>query len=302
MTDSALYGAIEAGGTKIICLIGQGPDDIRAQIELPTRRPDETIPDILAFFEGYRSQLGPLARVGLASFGPVDINLHSPQWGHVLKTPKPGWTGTDLAGAIKAGLGVPVVFDTDVNGAALAEGRWGAAQGLSDYAYITVGTGIGGGIVSGGALVHGVMHGELGHIPVPHDLMSDPYEGHCPFHGDCLEGMACGPAIEARWGTPAQTLSADHPAWAMEAGYLSVLTTNLILMQSTRRILLGGGVMKRASLFEALRAQTKARLNGYLTNPPHDGDLVDVIMPPGLGERAGPLGALALALDADRAV
>ncbi|GEQ98661.1 hypothetical protein JCM17844_22980 [Iodidimonas gelatinilytica] len=216
MTQPALLGGIEAGGTKTICLIGTGPDDIRAQIQMPTRTADETIPDIVAFFRERSVELGPVARVGLASFGPIDRDPLSATWGHVLTTPKTGWAGADFAGAVARALDVPVTFDTDVNGAALAEGLWGAAQDVADYAYLTVGTGIGGGIVANGRLVHGAMHPELGHMAVPRDPETDPFEGHCPFHGDCLEGLASGPAIEARWGHPAYDLSADHPAWAME--------------------------------------------------------------------------------------
>ncbi len=304
MPEAPLVGAVEIGGTKIICLVGSGPDDIRAEVRLPTRGPEESIADILAFFRQQTSALGPLARLGVASFGPVDRDPASPRWGHITATPKAGWSDTDLAGVLARELGLSVQFDTDVNGAALAEGRWGAARGLADYVYVTVGTGIGGGIVAGGRLVRGTLHPEIGHMVVPHDRTADPYAGCCPFHGDCLEGLASGPAIAARWGAPGPDLAPDHPAWALEADYLSVLAANLLLLLAPERILFGGGVMENAGLLELVRRRTDARLGGYL-RPPARGDGLDrVIGAPGLGQRVGPLGALALALhgeDGDRA-
>lgn len=299
MAASDLYGAIELGGTKTICLIGSGPDDILAEAQFQTRAPNDTLADCLAFFHKH-DVLGPLTRIGIATFGPVALDLTSACYGHILKTPKPGWSGFDIAGSIARALSLPVVIETDVIGAALAEGRWGAARGIGDYAYITVGTGIGGGLIVEGRPVHGALHPELGHISVPHDWIRDPYPGHCPFHGDCLEGLACGPAIADRWGMDGAALPTDHPAWALEADYLSVLAANLLLMTAPRRILWGGGVMQPGHLLPMLRTRTRERLNGYIAAPPLDGALEDVLVAPGLGDRAGPLGALALALGATR--
>lgn len=290
-----LLGGVEAGGTKIVCLIGTGPDDIRAETRFPTGTPETAAARIVDFF---RSAEHAVSALGIASFGPVAVDRRSPDWGHILKTPKPGWSGADLAGPLHDALGVPIALDTDVNGAALAEGRWGAARGLSDYAYITVGTGIGGGAVAGGALVHGALHPEMGHMPVPRDPDRDPYEGRCPFHGDCLEGLACGPAMAERWDMGVPDIPDGHRAWALEAEYLAVLAANLAYVLSPRRLIFGGGVMARRSLFAPLREATAARLGGYLVVPPYDGDLSDYIVPPGLADRAGPLGALALALTA----
>ncbi|MFQ5347089.1 MAG: ROK family protein [Rhodothalassiaceae bacterium] len=298
MAEAPLVGAVEIGGTKIICLVGSGPDDIRAEVRLPTRGPGESIADILTFFR-QQATLGPLARLGVASFGPVDLDPASPRWGHITATPKAGWSDTDLAGVLARELSVSVQFDTDVNGAALAEGRWGAAKGLADYVYVTVGTGIGGGIVVNGRLVRGTLHPEIGHMVVPHDRTADPYAGCCPFHSDCLEGLASGPAIAARWGAPGAELAPDHPAWALEADYLSVLAANLLFLLAPERILFGGGVMENRWLLDLVRKRTGARLGGYLRPPAPGGGLDCVIGAPGLGQRVGPLGALALALSGD---
>jgi fructokinase len=188
-----VYGGIEAGGTKWVCAIGSGPDDIRAMTRFPTTAPDETLSHAINFFRAHSEELTAL---GIASFGPVDLQPASPTWGHVTTTPKPGWANTDVAGALGGALDVPIGFDTDVNGAALAEHRWGAAQGLDTFIYLTIGTGIGGGGMIGGKLMHGLVHPEMGHIRVPHDCAADPFPGVCLFHGDCLEGLASGPAIE----------------------------------------------------------------------------------------------------------
>jgi len=216
-----LYGGIEAGGTKFVCAVGTGPDDLHAEVRFPTRDPRETIDRAIAFFR-QQTPAESLAAVGIASFGPIDPDPSSPTFGHITNTPKPGWPHTDLAGIVRRALGVPVGFDTDVNVAALGEFRWGAAsqksgevsdQGLDTFIYLTIGTGIGGGGMVNGQLIHGLMHPEMGHIRVPHDWNADPYAGCCPYHGDCLEGLACGPAIEGRWGQRGETLPPDHPAW-----------------------------------------------------------------------------------------
>ena len=284
------YGGIEAGGTKFVCAVGSGPDDIRAEARFPTTTPQETIERTIAFFK----RQGTLAAIGVASFGPLDPNPASPTFGYITSTPKPGWANTDLVGPLKAALGVPVGFDTDVNGAALGEHRWGAAQGLDTFIYLTIGTGIGGGALVEGNLLHGLMHPEMGHIRIPHDRELDPFEGICPFHGDCLEGLASGPAIEARWGTRAETLPPDHPAWELEAAYLAYALVNFTLTLSPQRIILGGGVMEQAHLFPLVRAKVRELLNGYLQVSGILEGIDNFIVPPGLGNRAGVLGAMAV--------
>jgi fructokinase len=293
----ALWGGIEAGGTKFVCAVATGPDDIQAESRFPTTTPAETIERAVAFFRQHQRGQG-LAAIGIASFGPVDPNPDSPTFGYITTTPKPDWAHTDLAGAIRKGLSVPVGFDTDVNGAALAEYRWGAAAGLDTFVYLTIGTGIGGGCVANGRLIHGLLHPEMGHIRIPHDRERDPFPGVCPFHGDCLEGLAAGPAIEARWGKRAETLPADHPAWPLEADYLALGLVNIICCVFPRRIILGGGVMEQAHLFPLVRNRVQELLNGYLKSPLILDRIDEYIVRPGLGNRAGVLGAIALAQQA----
>jgi fructokinase len=276
-----MLGAIEAGGTKFICGVGTGPGDLEI-VQIPTTTPRATVAQAVAFFLAH----APLDAVGIGSFGPVDLNK-----GHITSTPKPGWRDFDFAGAVRKALQVPVVFDTDVNAAALGEARWGAAQGLRDFLYVTVGTGIGGGAVVNGRLIYGSKHPEMGHVRIPHDLARDPYPGCCPFHGDCLEGLACGPAMEARWGCPAAVLPADHPAWALEAHYLAHAVNNWACVLSPARIVMGGGIMQQPHLFEIIRAEWSNLLNGYV--PPSE------IVAPLLGGRSGVLGALVLAGQAE---
>ena len=271
-----MLGAIEAGGTKFVCGVGTGPDDIET-IQFPTTTPKETTDAAIAFLRGQNLQA-----VGIASFGPVDLAA-----GRITSTPKAGWRNFAIVDAFRHALGVPVAFDTDVNGAALGEARWGAAQGVTDFLYLTVGTGIGGGAMVNGALVHGLSHPEMGHVRIPHDRVRDAFAGNCPFHGDCLEGLASGPAMEQRWGKPASELPPDHEAWALEAHYLALGMVNWIYTLSPKLILIGGGVAGQEHLFPKIRAELTSLLNGYVVAPP--------VAPPGLGSRAGVLGALALA-------
>jgi fructokinase len=289
------FGGIEAGGTKFVCLVGTGPDDIRAEARFPTTTPAETLSRSLEFLAAHHAQHGRLRAVGIASFGPIDLRAASPSYGCITSTPKPGWANVAIVEAARRALGVPVGFDTDVNGAALAEGRWGAAQGLDSFLYMTIGTGIGGGGVLDGQRMHGLVHPEMGHIPVRHDRTQDPYPGCCPYHGDCLEGLASGTAMKERWGVPAETLPADHPAWALEAGYLASALATFVCTLSPQRIVLGGGVMANAALFPAIRAAMAAWLNNYIRAPQLLADLDNFIVAPGLGNRAGSLGAIALA-------
>ncbi|MCB0084884.1 MAG: ROK family protein, partial [Caldilineaceae bacterium] len=234
-----LYGGIEAGGTKFVCAVGSGPDDMRGEIRFPTTQsPQNDIGQAIAFFQQQQAQ-EPLAAIGIASFGPVDPEPTSPTWGYVTTTPKPGWAHTNLAGALKDALNLPVGFDTDVNGAALSEHRWGAAQGLDTFVYLTVGTGLGGGGMVNGKLLHGMMHPEMGHMLVPHNWAEDPYAGYCPYHGDCWEGLAAGPALRGRWQVDPTTLPPEHPAWQLEAHYLALGLMNIISTLSPQRIIMG---------------------------------------------------------------
>ncbi len=289
-----LYGGIEAGGTKFVCAIGNGPAELLAETRFPTTTPQESIGRAVAFFRAHRA-LGRLAGVGIASFGPIDPDPLSPTFGYVTTTPKIGWAQTDFCGAVKAELGVPVGFDTDVNAAALGEWRWGAAQGLDTFVYLTIGTGVGGGGMANGRPLHGMMHPEMGHLRVPHDTAADPYPGCCSYHGDCLEGLACGPAIEGRWGHCGETLPAEHPAWPLEAHYLATGLVNILLTVSPQRIILGGGVMQQQQLLPLIRSEVQRLLNGYVQARPVAAGVDGYIVPPALGSRAGVLGALALA-------
>jgi fructokinase len=284
-------GGIEAGGTKFVCAVGTSPDDVRAETRFPTTTPEETIGRAVAFFREQEAKYGRPAAIGIASFGPLDPNPASPTFGYITSTPKPHWANADLAGAIRAALDVPVGFDTDVNIAGLGEWRWGAAQGLSSFIYLTIGTGIGGGVLIDGKPVHGLLHPELGHIPLPHDWTADPYKGRCPYHGDCLEGMAAGPAIGERWGRAAVELPPEHPAWELESHYLALALQAFILTLSPERIILGGGVMEQPQLFPLVRRKVVDYLNGYVQSPSILGDIDSYIVPPGLSNRAGVLGA-----------
>ncbi len=292
-----LVGGIEAGGTKFVCAVGSSPDDIREEIRYPTSTPQENIQRAIDFFaEHHRTT--PLAAIGIASFGPVDPDPSSPAFGYVTTTPKPHWAHTDFAGPIREAFGLPVGFDSDVNGAALGEQRWGAAQGLDTFVYLTIGTGLGGGGMVNGKLIHGLMHSEMGHSPIPHDREKDPYPGWCTYHGDCWEGLACGPAIEDRWKARAETLAPDHPAWDLEAHYLALGLRTLICVVSPQRIIMGGGVMQQMHLFPKVRAETQRLLNGYIQKPQILERIDEYIVPPALGNRAGVAGALALAHEA----
>lgn len=291
---SSLFGGIEAGGTKFVCAIGSGPHDLRAEIRFETTTPDETIGRTIDFFRQHRDGTS-LNAVGIAAFGPLDPDPHSATFGYITTTPKTGWPNTDLGGAVSRALGVPVGFDTDVNGAALGEWRWGAAQGLDTFIYLTIGTGIGGGGLVNGSLMHGLVHPEMGHIRIPHDWDADPYPGRCPYHGDCLEGLASGPAIGERWQRPAHELADDHPAWPLQARYLGLAVVNYILTLSPQRVILGGGVMERSALFPMVRGQVLELLNDYIQAPSLLERIDEFIVPPALSNKAGVLGAFALA-------
>lgn len=292
--EAKVFGGIEAGGTKFVCAVGTGPTDIRAEIRFPTTTPGETLGRAIEFF---RQQLAeaPLTAIGIGSFGPLDPHVASSTYGYITSTPKPGWANTDVVGPIQQALEVPVGFDTDVNVAALGEFRWGSAQGQDTFLYLTVGTGIGGGGMVNGELMHGLIHPEMGHIHIPHDWKSDPFPGICPYHGDCFEGLACGPALERRWGQKAETFPSNHVAWSLEAHYLALALINYTCTVSPQRIILGGGVMSQTGLFPIVRRDFQKILNGYIVSPEIDNRIEGYIVPPGLGNRSGVLGAFALA-------
>ena len=242
-----------------------------------------------AFLSGY----GPIGALGVASFGPLDLDPQSPTYGSITTTPKPGWANTDLFAAFSA-LGVPVALDTDVNAAALAEHRWGATREVDPFVYLTVGSGVGGGAFVNGRLLHGLVHPEMGHIRIPHDRVTDPFPGACPFHGDCLEGLASGVAMRERWGADAATLPADHPAWDLEAHYLALGVATLTAVLSPRRVVMGGGVARAPGLLGRVRTALMALLGGYIPAGSIAGVIESYVVAPALGERAGVLGALAL--------
>ncbi|MCC2978663.1 ROK family protein [Sphingomonas sp. IC4-52] len=289
MTEDPLIAGIELGGTKCVVILAQGPDAIHERVEIPTTSPEET----LAAAERAIDQWQGFAALGIASFGPVSINPSAADYGFITSTPKPGWAGTDVAKRLGARYGVPAGFHSDVVGAALGEARWGAAAGLADLAYVTVGTGIGVGLIGHGRPVDGLTHSELGHIR-PQRSSGDDWTGVCPFHGSCIEGLASGPAIAARTGVKGQDLPPDHPAWEGVVHALAQLLHTITLTGVPRRIVMGGGVMVGSQfLFPRIRQAFRRSLNGYVAIP----DIEDVdtfIVPPALGHNAGPLGAIVL--------
>ena len=292
-----LFGGIEAGGTKFVCMVGTGPLEVIAENQFPTTQPDETIQKAVEFFKPYAKR-GELAAIGIASFGPVDLNLASPTYGYITTTPKPGWSLVNLRGYIQQALKLPITFDTDVNAAAFGEHYWVPENRLLDpFLYMTVGTGIGVGILANGHPLHGLIHPEAGHFPIPHNLQKDPFPGACPYHGDCLEGLASGPSMAQRWGQPAETLPDHHPAWELEAEYISLALVNLIYTCSPQRIVLGGGVAEHPGLHEAVSRKVQQHLNGYIQSPMVLEKINAYIVPPSLKKRSGVLGAIAMAID-----
>lgn len=295
--QQSVYGALEAGGTKFVCAIGNAQGALLEEARLPTRDPDATLRAAFDFFRAGFARHGAPCALGVASFGPVHLDPAHPFYGHIARTPKPGWSHVDMAGTLQREFGCPVGFDTDVNAAALAEHRWGAARDVQDLVYLTVGTGIGGGVIAGGKAVHGLLHPEIGHIR-PRRHAADRLAGVCPFHGDCLEGLAAGPAIVARCGAELGALADDHVQWQIEADYLAQLCATLVLTVSPRRIVLGGGVMAQERLFAPMRARLLTWLGGYIDRAEITEHVDQYLVPPGLGARAGVLGALSLAIAA----
>ena len=289
----SLLGAIEGGGTKFVCGIGTPDGQILERTSFPTTTPEETMGRAIAFFESKE-----IHAIGIGTFGPIDVNLKSESYGCITNTPKPYWSGFNVVNYLKRHLDVPVGFDTDVNAAALGEAVWGAAKGLNSCLYMTVGTGIGAGAFIEGQLVHGLTHPEMGHIIVRRHP-DDTYEGGCPFHKDCLEGLASGPAIENRWKMKAFDLGAAHFAWELEAYYLAQALLNFILILSPEKIIIGGGVMNQTQLFPLIQQQLDSLLNGYIQHPALTRGYANYIVQPSLGDNAGLTGALAMA---DRAL
>lgn len=260
------FAAVEAGGTKFLCALVNDRDAVLAQTQIATSDPDTTFNEMRAFFQSAIAQHGQPVSTGLATFGPVDLDPQSQHYGCIQGTPKLGWDGANIRGALMEATGTPVAIETDVNAAALAEGHNGAAQDLSNYAYVTVGTGIGVGIVAGNAVLPALPHTEVGHIRVPH-ARGDDFAGICRYHGDCLEGLASGPAMKARWGEDAAGLAADHPAWTVASHYLAALCVNLTYMVRCERIILGGGVMNAPHLIARIRTNFSAMMAGYACGP-----------------------------------
>lgn len=289
-----IYAAVEAGGTKFNLALGGRGGGLLKRATIATGPPDATFREALAFFRAGAAEFGAITGVGVAAFGPLDIDDASPDYGRLGATPKPGWAGASFRDAF-AGLGAPMAITTDVNGAALGEWIVGAGRGAATLAYATVGTGIGAGVLKDGVPLAGFSHYEMGHIRPPRDPARDPFKGSCPFHGDCLEGLASGPAVTGRWGKPLDALGADHPAVALEAQYLAHLALTLALCHMPDIIIVGGGVMKARGLIEQVRARTRRLLAGYVSGPRLAGDLSGYIVSPALGDDAGVVGALALA-------
>lgn len=290
-----LLAGLEAGGTKMVAAIGTSPADLKARTVIPTAEPAGTIAALIRWFTSAAVVHGPVSALGIASFGPVELRPGHPGWGRITTTTKPGWSGTDVAGPLGEALGVPVGFDSDVNGAALGEWRWGAARGLATFVYLTVGTGIGGGGLVGGRLIHGLVHPEMGHMRLPRHP-DDTFAGSCPYHGDCLEGLAAGPAIAARWCAPAHALGdLEDRAVELEAHYLAGALATITYVIAPERIVLGGGVSKLPGLLDAVRRRLVETLGGYPGLPDHGDEIEEFVVPPGLGDDSGVAGGLALA-------
>lgn len=290
-----LIAAIEAGGTKFNCAVGTGPDDLRSQVRIETSSPTETLREAMEFLEHAARQHGRLSAIGVGSFGPIDLQPSSETYGYITTTPKEGWKYTDLLNAMRECFHIPIGFDTDANAAALAEFTWGNGRGCDPLVYITVGTGIGGGVLFRGEPHHGALHPEMGHMMVPQVMSAAPNpDGICPFHGNCLEGLISGPALEARWGAPPETFEPEHECWGEFASLMALALMNISLTLSPQRIILGGGVMHQTHLFLLIQEELQRMLAGYLQNYEVMEGMLNYVVHPALGDNAGLLGALAL--------
>lgn len=298
MQTKRLYGGIEAGGTKFVCVVAGGPEEIVEEIRFMTTTPEETLNRAIQFFQPFVAS-GQIQSIGVGSFGPLDLDPASPTYGFITATPKPRWSNVDVLGKLRRTLEVDIRLDTDVNVAALGESMWGASRGHDPSLYLTIGTGIGGGYIKDGKPLIGMLAPEMGHIRIPHSLERDPFRGACPFHDNCFEGLASGPAIEARLGQPGARVPESDPFWDIEAEYIAFALMNYILTLSPKKIILGGGVMQRGFLFPRVRARVMDLLNGYVNSRAILEQIGDYIVPPGLANQSGSLGAIALAVQAD---
>lgn len=287
------FGTLEAGGTKMVLSVGNEKNELLEQLTIPTEAPEKTIPAMIDWFREKE-----IVSLGIGTFGPVDLHKDSPTYGWITKTPKPGWRDTPLLPPMQEALGIPALIDTDVNAAALAEWKLGAARGLDGCMYVTIGTGIGAGLVIEGNLVHGLVHPELGHMLLRPEAKDQTPVGFCPYHRSCLEGLASGPAMEKRWGVKAYELPPEHEAWDLEADYLAQMCMNAICAFSPQKIILGGGVMQQKHLFPGIRRKTLELLNGYVQAREILEDMDHYIVEPGLGTKSGATGALLLAKEA----
>jgi fructokinase len=290
----SMFAGVEMGGTKVMVAFGTGPEDLSDPVRIPTTTPEETLTNVERLIASAATE-ARLLGIGVATFGPARLERTAPDWGTLLPTPKPGWSGAVIGPRLADAFGVPVAFETDVTGAAMGEGRWGAARGLSDHAYVTIGTGVGVGLIVNGAPLHGALHPEAGHIKVRRDPARDPFEGCCPFHGDCLEGLVSGPAIAARVGRPGETLSADDPVWDLIADYLAQAMATLTFVTAPQRIVIGGGVGSHPAVLLATQRRLAKELSGYMPHLTSDEAIQAFLVQRALGDRSGVLGAIALA-------
>ncbi len=286
---------IEGGGTKFICAYGSGPNDLHERTQIRTAIPEVTMGELIEYIRNIQKKV-KISGIGASVFGPLDLDTDSRTYGYITSTPKQAWVNFDFVGTLKRELNLPIGFDTDVNAAAISEYRWGNAKNLSDFLYLTVGTGIGGGIIVDHKLVHGAMHPEMGHILIPQDIRHDSFPGVCKYHGNCLEGLASGPAIKERWRVKsALDLPEEHPGWELEANYLGIALANYTMSFSPKRIIIGGGVMRQTHLISKIRQQLLKHLGGYIQNSTVIQGIENYIVEPGLHENAGVCGAIALA-------
>jgi fructokinase len=297
-SDGRFFGAVEAGGTKFVCAIADEHGVLHAEARFPTADPASTLAAVAGFLVERSRAIGRLSGIGVGCFGPINLDRRAAKYGFIGNTPKSGWKNIDIVGVLRRQFPCPVGFDTDVNAAALGEHRWGAGKDASSLLYLTIGTGIGGGVLVDGLPLHGLMHPELGHIYPRRHPADTHFAGVCPFHGDCLEGLASGPAIVARCGDELRTLEAAHPQWDLEADYLGQLCAQSVLVLSPQRIVMGGGVMTETRLFPAIRQRLLHWLGGYIDRSEILEAGAHYIVPAALGERAGVLGCIALAVDA----
>lgn len=301
MDTENLYGAIEAGGTKFVCSVASGPEHIVEEIRFATTTPQETLKKTVQFFEPYVAS-GRIKTLGVGCFGPLDLDPRSPTYGSITSTPKPHWSNINVRAILQRDLDVNIAFDMDVNAAAVGEYIWGASRGCNPSLYLTIGTGIGGGYLVNGKPLVGLLNLEMGHIRIPHSRERDPFEGCCPFHGDCFEGLANGPAIEKRLGVKGASVPENDPFWDIEAEYIAAALTNYILVLSPEKIILGGGVMQREFLFPKVRNQVMQLLNGYVSSSVILDHIDQYIVPPELGNQSGSMGAIALAMQLEESI